>query len=284
MVEELQVYKWSLCKALDGLSAGRQINDILVLEPTTSAWLYDSYVNRNPACANIGQTFQNFITKLEKSQVEYDLGSENMIKDMGSVRGGKLIIGQCSYSTVVLPPLTKISIRLHPADQEIVAGGGKLWLLAPCPRWCTPDKGLTNSSQSILTGSILKMTYSRSDLKVFHIPIISITVPTGIICIIIEGLLATDRFCSLPTQACLKCFQARSGPKVQMPLNWIHDRWNKRLSNLQWRRVCKSIFWSSAAGSLLFTIPAVNKVAIISRQHLRNLMRCLQQHLWPLKG
>ena len=30
------------------LSSGRQINDILVLEPTTSCWLYDSYVKPNP--------------------------------------------------------------------------------------------------------------------------------------------------------------------------------------------------------------------------------------------
>ena len=68
------------------LSTGRQINDILVIEPTTSAWLYDSYVKRNPKYAEIGQAFQTFITRLEKSQVEYDLGSENMIKDMGSVK------------------------------------------------------------------------------------------------------------------------------------------------------------------------------------------------------
>ena len=109
------------------LSAGRQVNDILILEPTTSAWLYDSYTKRNPQSGNIGQTFQNFITKLEKSQVEYDLGSENMIKDMGSVKGGRLIIGQCGYSTVVLPPLTEnIDLATFRLLQKFVAGGGKL--------------------------------------------------------------------------------------------------------------------------------------------------------------
>ena len=36
--------------------------------------------------SEIGQAFQTFITTLEKNQVEYDLGSENIIKDMGSVQ------------------------------------------------------------------------------------------------------------------------------------------------------------------------------------------------------
>lgn len=109
------------------LSAGRQVNDILVLEPTTSAWLYDSYIKRNPESANIGQTFQNFITKLEKSQVEYDLGSENMIMDMGSVKGGKFIVGQCSYSTLVIPPLTEnLDLATFRLISKFVAGGGNL--------------------------------------------------------------------------------------------------------------------------------------------------------------
>ena len=67
------------------LSSGRQVNDILIIEPTTSSWLYDSYTKPNKKSEEIGQAFQTFITALEKSQVEYDLGSENIIKDMGSV-------------------------------------------------------------------------------------------------------------------------------------------------------------------------------------------------------
>jgi len=109
------------------LSAGRQINDILVLEPTTSAWLYDSYVKRNPKYMDIGQTFQSFITKLEKSQVEYDLGSENIIKDMGSVKSGKFVIGQGRYSTFVIPPMTEnLDEATFKLISKFVAGGGKL--------------------------------------------------------------------------------------------------------------------------------------------------------------
>jgi len=109
------------------LSAGRQINDILVLEPTTSAWLYDSYVKRNDRVGEIGQSFQTFITELEKNQVEYDLGSENIIKDRGSVKNGKLVIGKCSYSVVVIPPMTEnIDFETYKLLMRFVSNGGKL--------------------------------------------------------------------------------------------------------------------------------------------------------------
>jgi hypothetical protein len=109
------------------LSAGKQINDILVLEPTTSVWLYDSYANRDKKVAEIGQAFQSFITKLEKNQVEYDLGSENIIKNRGSVRNGKFVVGQCSYSAVVIPPLMEnLDLETYKLLERFVANGGKL--------------------------------------------------------------------------------------------------------------------------------------------------------------
>ncbi len=109
------------------LSSGRQINDILVLEPTTTAWLYDSYVSSNPKLAEIGQSFQTFITTLEKNQVEYDLGSENIIKDIGSVKNGRFIVGRCVYSTVVIPPMTEnLDYETFTLLEKFVAQGGKL--------------------------------------------------------------------------------------------------------------------------------------------------------------
>ncbi|MDR0725449.1 MAG: hypothetical protein LBF59_05505, partial [Prevotellaceae bacterium] len=87
------------------LSAGQQINDILILEPTTSIWQYYSFARSNSKLWDIANAFQSFVTALEKAQVEYDLGSENIIKDNGSVAKGKFVVGKRAYSTVVLPPL-----------------------------------------------------------------------------------------------------------------------------------------------------------------------------------
>jgi hypothetical protein len=109
------------------LSSGRQINDILILEPTTSCWLYDSYTNPDKKSEEIGQAFQTFVTKLEKSQVEYDLGSENIMKDLGSVSSGKLVVGQASYSRVIIPPMTEnIDLPTFRLLRKFVSGGGTL--------------------------------------------------------------------------------------------------------------------------------------------------------------
>jgi len=128
------------------LSAGRQVNDILVLEPTTTAWLYDSYAKRNDKVAEIGQAFQTFITKLEQNQVEYDLGSENIIKDRGSVKNGNFVVGQCSYSTVVIPPMMEnLDLETYKLLERYVANGGKLIAFShPSLVNGTPSEGLNN--------------------------------------------------------------------------------------------------------------------------------------------
>lgn len=109
------------------LSAGRQQNDILILEPTTSSWLYDSYSKRNPKSGELGQIFQNFISELEQNQVEYDLGSENIIKDLGSISGGRFFVGQASYSRFVIPPLTEnLDLATFRLLEKFVSKGGTL--------------------------------------------------------------------------------------------------------------------------------------------------------------
>ncbi|MDR0795659.1 MAG: hypothetical protein LBE79_06360, partial [Tannerella sp.] len=89
------------------MSKGLQQNDILVLEPNATLWSYYSHTGSNPALLQIGNAFQKFVTTLEKNQVAYDLGSENIIKDQGGVENGKFIVGQASYSTVVVPPMNE---------------------------------------------------------------------------------------------------------------------------------------------------------------------------------
>ena len=89
------------------LSKGLQQYDVLVFEPNSTLWSYYSHTGSNAALGKIGNSFQQFVTALEKNQVEYDLGSENIIKDQGSVKGGKFIVGKASYSTVVVPPMNE---------------------------------------------------------------------------------------------------------------------------------------------------------------------------------
>jgi hypothetical protein len=94
------------------MSAGRQENKILVIEPTTTAWMYYP-ANWSPwnkengwKEGNFGgiiSSFHSFIDSLENWQIEYDLGCEDIIKKHGSVESNNLVVGERKYSLVILP-------------------------------------------------------------------------------------------------------------------------------------------------------------------------------------
>ena len=85
------------------MSQGRQVNRVLVIEPTTTAWMYQG----DPKQKEIGDRFQTLLVALERAQVEYDIGCEDILAHHGSTQGSNLRVGQASYDTVVLPPLTE---------------------------------------------------------------------------------------------------------------------------------------------------------------------------------
>ena len=111
------------------LSFGVQRNAVLVLEPTTTAWLYDSYQTegRYDSLMQVGNQFQQFVTMLEKKQLEYDLGSEYIIESQGGTEGKDFRVGFCRYQTVVIPPLTEnLNRRTFDLLKEFTENGGKL--------------------------------------------------------------------------------------------------------------------------------------------------------------
>lgn len=124
------------------LSAGEQINDVLILEPTTSIWMYYSYTNGNNRLWDIGRAFQTFVTTLEKAQVEYDLGSENIIKDQGKITDNKFTIGKRGYSRVVIPPLTdNLNTPTFELLKQFAAQGGKIFAFGkPAYKDGSPDE------------------------------------------------------------------------------------------------------------------------------------------------
>lgn len=109
------------------ITRGEERNDVLVIEPTTSAWMYYSREKPNERFNIIGQEFQTFVTRLQKAQIEYDLGSEYIIREYGSVANGKFVIGKRAYSKVVLPPgMDNIDAYTLQLLRAFVKAGGKV--------------------------------------------------------------------------------------------------------------------------------------------------------------
>jgi hypothetical protein len=111
------------------MSQGKQQNNILIIEPTSSAWMYAGPGKQHAGLSAIGDRFQQFVTTLEKAQVEYDLGSENIIKDHGKTNGKSFIVGERAYSTVVIPPgMENIDGPTYALLKAYADAGGKVIL------------------------------------------------------------------------------------------------------------------------------------------------------------
>lgn len=109
------------------MSRGQQLNQILVIEPTTSAWMYYSPAEKNEKFEKIAVDFQNFVHLLEREQIEYDLLSEFILKDHGQYQGKKLRVGQRDYDLVVLPPgLENLEQRTVELLKSFLESGGKV--------------------------------------------------------------------------------------------------------------------------------------------------------------
>ncbi len=106
------------------LSQGEQVNDLLLLEPTTTAWMYQG---DGAKLNQLGDSFFKLVMALEAAQVEYDMGSEDILARHGTVllssddkrkTGGNpsmpapaglgaLKVGARCYGAVLIPPMTE---------------------------------------------------------------------------------------------------------------------------------------------------------------------------------
>lgn len=109
------------------LCQGEQINKVLVIEPTTTVWMYQVDPNHKEQLMKIGDEFQQLVVAMAKAQVEFDIGSEYIIAEYGSMEGTLFNVGQRQYDTIVLPPLTEnLNAKTMELIEAYAKGGGKV--------------------------------------------------------------------------------------------------------------------------------------------------------------
>ena len=113
------------------LSQGQQINRVLILEPTTTAWMYQG---NEPKLRALGDAFFKLLMDLEAAQIEYDLGCEDVLARHGAVAGHQFRVGRRLYDVVVLPPHTEnISSALLRLGETFLEKGGQVLCLGEPP-------------------------------------------------------------------------------------------------------------------------------------------------------
>ena len=159
-------------------SSGEQINKSLVIQPNTTSWMYFSRKDKNIMSDSIRRSFKSFVYELERNHYEYDLGSENVIKTIGSVKDGKLIVGKRSYGLVVIPEsmqnLDKTTFTLL---KDYLSQGGKvLSFTKEIPFLDGNESNAFNELRNTYTGqwTLAKTTDEAAVKNLFSLPDFSI--------------------------------------------------------------------------------------------------------------
>lgn len=109
------------------MSAGDQVNSTLVLQPNSTAWMYFSRENKRSELDSIQYNFKDFIYRLERRHLEYDLGSENVLKKYGKVDAKKLVVGERGYDLIVIPKsMENIDKGTYKLIKKYLEEGGKV--------------------------------------------------------------------------------------------------------------------------------------------------------------
>lgn len=116
------------------MSLGRQVNRLLVLEPTTTAWMYYTPVAEHERLKAVGTKFTDFINRLETDHIEYDLASEDVLRRHARAESGQLIVGERHYEVFVIAPGTE-NLNAPTVDllSRYLASGGRVVSLVNAP-------------------------------------------------------------------------------------------------------------------------------------------------------
>lgn len=110
------------------LSAGRTFNRILVLNPTTSSYLFSPRdLNDNVKYRQGLDQTRELAQRLCDAGWDYDWGDEYILARHGSLAGAKLQVGNRMYDTVIVPP-AMLNLKGETAEllSGFLAGGGQV--------------------------------------------------------------------------------------------------------------------------------------------------------------
>ncbi|MCD6596314.1 MAG: hypothetical protein J7L04_01420, partial [Bacteroidales bacterium] len=145
------------------LSSGKQINNILVIEPTSTAWMYFSEITSNNTFSALGPEFQKFIFQLEKNQIEYDLASENIVRDIGKVSAKNFVVGERNYNIVIIPPtLENLDKSTFELIKKYLENGGIVISLNEIPEYVN---GQANDELKVIVKKYAKQWINTNSIS-----------------------------------------------------------------------------------------------------------------------
>lgn len=135
------------------LTSGKHVADALLIHPIESTWAIYDPAKTWMQDETFSRLFADVSDALLECHIDYDYGDESLMEKYARVEGDRLIVGECEYKLVVLPPMRTIRRNTLRLISEFVANGGKVICVAGIPtmlegEWSDePAKVLRNQPQ-----------------------------------------------------------------------------------------------------------------------------------------
>lgn len=118
------------------ISDGRTEGDIAIVHPLETGYmLYHGKIGDTPAggAEKYDRKLYLLLKYLKNIHRDPELCDLATLRDMGEAKDGRLIVGEMSYSTVILPDLGVITSELESLLRDFTNGGGRLIILGEKP-------------------------------------------------------------------------------------------------------------------------------------------------------
>lgn len=117
------------------LTQGTEVAPVLLLHPMRSGWItYEGGLN--DAIGHIDNDFARLSEFLSGRHIGYHYGDETIMAEHAQVEGARLIVGCCTYTSVVMPSMAVIASSTLELLQRFAANGGRIFCRGDFPALC----------------------------------------------------------------------------------------------------------------------------------------------------
>ena len=124
--EEYKLVNDTFARAGKLLAEGRAHTDVAVVHPISTCWTHFTGDSGNGVIGQYTNALKELTVALDSAQIPHHYADEMITEKIGSVRGNSLSIGQCCYHTVIIPPLTNLSLDMTRKLMAFSAAGGRI--------------------------------------------------------------------------------------------------------------------------------------------------------------
>lgn len=115
------------------LGQGRHQTNIAVLHPMGSFFATHDPRSIDPQPDPLQDCFKGLTDALVEAQLDFDFIDEDLLRDHGEVKDGKLRVGHAAYTVVLIPHLLTIQSATIELLRALIGAGGKVAAFRPFP-------------------------------------------------------------------------------------------------------------------------------------------------------